>query len=145
MPILKYHSVSLQYLHKQVAFYTSEPLKAYYGTPLPSVIFFDRHKKKIWVLFRPTGQRINQWRKSVSVCRYVCLSRLIIPIFVLVNLLDHHQIWQICSLVHNLEAIFFEILIFIDFIGFVFLELSQFLRWNTDHVQIKFLWVLWGK
>ena len=33
--------------------------------------------------------------------------------------------------------IFFKILILIDFIGFfVFLGLGQFLRWNTEHVQI---------
>ena len=41
---------------------------------------------------------------------------------------------------------FFEILIFIDFIAFfVFLGLFKFLKWNTDYVQIEFLWVLWGK
>ena len=27
------------------AFYTSEPLRSYYGTALPSAIFFDRPKK----------------------------------------------------------------------------------------------------
>ena len=59
---------------------------------------------------------------------------------------DHHQIWQVCSLIHDLEVFFFEILIFIDFIGFfVCLGLGQFLRWNPDHVQIVFLWVLYGK
>ena len=36
---------------------------------------------------------------------------------------------------------FFKILIFIGFIGFfVFLGLSRFLWWNTDHVQVDFLW-----
>ena len=35
---------------------------------------------------------------------------------------------------------FWDIALFYHFMG-----LSQFLRWNSDHFQIEFLWFLWGK
>ena len=45
-----------------------------------------------------------------------------------------------------MQTVFFCKVLFLSilFYFFVFLGLSQFLRWNTDHVQIEFLWVLWG-
>ena len=82
------------------------------------------------------------------VCLYVCLSGSSSPVFSVSICSDHHQIWQVCSLIHNLELI---ILLFRKFHfyrfywTFVFMRLSRFLWLNADHVQIKFLLVLWGK
>ena len=118
-------------------FYTSEPLRAYYGTKLPFVIFFDRPKKNLGAFqtYRTKSQPVK--KKNLSV-------KLIIPNFLLICS-DHHQICKVCSLVHNVE-LFFEILFFINFIlVFVFLGLSHFMRWSTHHVQIEFLLVLCGK
>ena len=102
-----------------------------------SVWFSSIDLKKLNVF--QTYRRINQWRKSLYVSGWSS------PIFSLLICSNPYQIWQVCSLVHNLEDFFyfFEILTFINF--FVFLGLGQFLRWNTDHVQIEFLWVSWGK
>ena len=121
-------------------FCTSEPRRAYYGTPIPSVIFFVWPKKKIWVRFRSLDQESTS--EKTSVCLYVlsvCLSSSSSPIFSVLIWSDPHKIWRVCSWIHNLEVVFFfEIFIYIDFIRyFVFLGLSQFLRWITDYVKIE--------
>ena len=107
--------------------------------------FSSINLKKICVRFRATGPRLNQWRKSLNVCKSVCLCvctsvSLYVtmsvclsvchasssPIFYVLICSDHHQIWQVCSLVHNLEDIFvifryvdfFRFSDFIDFLNF---------------------------
>ena len=87
---------------KSFVFYMSEPLRAYYGKPLPSMILFDR-PKKILGTFQNYRTK-NQPVKKKSVCLYVCLSvclsvKFIIPIFLCLNIL---------RLSPNLAGIFFS-------------------------------------
>ena len=90
------------------------------------------------------------WLNKVLICcgfSSVCLSSSS-PIFSVLISSDHHQIWHVFSLAHNLDRLifFWEIFVFNDFIQFfLFFGFRQILRWSTDHVQIELLWVLWGK
>ena len=54
-------------------FYTSEPLRAYYGTPLPSVTFFYRPKQILGAFqtYRTRNQRV---KKVVCMSVSVCMS-----------------------------------------------------------------------
>ena len=73
VPILKHHSVLLHNLPKKVAFYTSEPLKAFYGTPFQSVIFSIDLKKIGCVSDQQDQESTGEEKVCVSVCRYACL------------------------------------------------------------------------
>ena len=74
---------NLEVLQKIYIFHTSEPLSLYYGTPLPSVIFFDRPKKNFGCVYDLQDQESTS-KKSL----YVCLSvQFIIPNFLCLNML----------------------------------------------------------
>ena len=71
-------------------YYTSKPLRAYYGKPLPYVIFFDQPKKLgAFQTYRTKNQPVKKsLYVCLSVCLYVCLSvKFIIPNFLCLTML----------------------------------------------------------
>ena len=95
--------------------------------------------------FRPSGLQNDKWQKCLCVCESVTKTKveplLYLNMFQPALILVH----MFTDMVPRDDFFFSKILITINFIRFffVFFGLIQFLRWNTDHVQIDFLWVLW--